>query len=261
MKFYPTFFYPRSGSTVVDNLIGQHPQVLSLNEPFNRYDNKPIVRNDNYENINFKHFMLPVINNIPLNLNKKNCIFQYNILQFKYFMNEVDIVNEKHIFFIKKHFNKLIIIRRKNLLKQLVSIIIAYEYEKWSYHTSESILSNKITLPLELDKVYLNEFLNGIHLNKITLIDFLTFYDEELSKLMRFITDNNIQLLDIIYEEHIEQSPLVAVKMIEEFLGINQYNDYNIPLKKNTIPIEESLVNYTEVFEYLKNSKHYWMLK
>jgi hypothetical protein len=71
MKFYPTFFYPRSGSTVVDNLIGQHPQVLSLNEPFNRYYNKSIVRNDNHENINFKHFMIPIINNITLNLSKK----------------------------------------------------------------------------------------------------------------------------------------------------------------------------------------------
>jgi len=145
MKFHPTFFYPRSGSTVVDNLMGQHPQVLSLNEPFNRYHNKSIVKNDNPENINFKFFMTPVINNIPLNLNKKNCIFQYNILQLKDFMNGVDIVNEKHIFFIKKHFNKLIIIRRKNLLKQLISFKIAYEYDKWHYNTTESILSNKIT--------------------------------------------------------------------------------------------------------------------
>jgi len=255
MKFYPTYFYPRSGSTVVDHLLGQHPDVVALNEPFNPTLNQRRYNTD----IDVEHFMRIVIDKIPADQqNKKNTSFQYCTEHLKQFLGNTS--DQPHFSFIQKYFTKLVVIRRKNLLKQWASWAFASAGGPWIWYVGKDACSEKIKLPLVVGSEHQNWLLPNTHHSDMSLIEFLTEYQNYINQSLEYLKSSNIVWLDIVYEDHIEQDPLTAVKMIENFLQITPYNQYSIPIKKIANTLEQDLTNFDEVVDYLQGSEYEWML-
>ena len=255
MGYYPIFFYPRSGSTVVDRLLDQHPEMIALDEPF--WPTRHLRRTDT--DIHFENFM-SIINGAMSDdrRNKTNASFQYCTEHLKQFINNV--TNEQHFSFIQDHFNKLIVVRRKNLLKQFASWVTADVNGNWHWHNHQHINFKKIKLPLMVSRAYLNILLPQTYDNDISLIDFLTAYEHYINQTIEYLKNSGIDWLDIVYEDHIEQDPTIAIKMIEEFLQLTPYNQYTIPLKKISNSLNEDLINFEEIADYIKGTKHEWML-
>jgi hypothetical protein len=255
MKFYPTYFYPRSGSTVVDYTLNQHPEVIALNEPY------MFLKNDlKHDSIDFKSFMEPVIRKLPKDKNKKIASFQYCTQWLKdLFVDEVTINN--HFPFIQQHFDKLIVIRRRNLLKQYSSFIGGFQYRRWHYHVDRTQINNQIELLINVPVVVCQRLLPNKMVTTMSLVNFLTEYQHYIDRDLDCLAHSNMSWLDIVYEDHIEQSPLTAVKMIEDFLQLTPYNQYNIPLKKIASTLQQDLINFDEVAEHLRGSDHAWMLE
>lgn len=266
MILVPTFFQARSGSTLTDLIIDQHPDICGLAEVYHgqRY-NTPISKN--LTKSNFLKFDQSAKNKIKLFKDVKNFyVFQYSCADMILFDTELNY--QKNFKFINDHFGQLVYIRRNNLLKRLVSYQKSLHNNVW--HLDKNLLDNadnKINLSITMNDDYLYSFVRSTIHNKevyqkpLYLYNFLKKYSVFEYEMLNFAKSNIPTVLEIVYEDDIENDPLVAVNKITDFLNLKRYDQYEIPLQKTGKGLEEDLENYEEVYNHLKDTEFGWMLK
>jgi LPS sulfotransferase NodH len=237
-------------------MLDQHPELISVNETF-----WTTLRYRHYcDNIDSDRFIGTVVNAIPSDKKyKENVSFEYCTEHLKQFIGTVS--DEQHFLFIKNHFNKLVVIRRKNLLKQFVSYAFAVSNDQWHWYTEQDNNFKRVKLPLVVSRAWQDQLLPNAPDSDMSLIDFLTTYQNYINGTLEYLKNSNIVWLDIVYEDHIEKDPIVAVKMIENFLQVTPYNHYTVPLKKIANSMQQDIINFDEIVNYLKGSEHEWMLQ
>lgn len=266
MILVPTFFQARSGSTLTDLIIDQHPDICGLAEVYHskRY-NTPV--SEYLNETNFLKFDQSAKNKIKLFKNVKKCyVFQYSYADMILFDDKINY--QKNFKFINDHFGQLIYIRRNNLLKRLVSYQKSLHSNVW--HLDKNLLANadnKINLSITVNDDYLYSFVRStihnkeIHQKTLYLYNFLKKYSFFEYEMLNFAKDSISNVLEIVYEDDIENDPLVAVNKITDFLNLKRHDQYEIPLQKTGRGLEEDLENYEEVYNHLKDTEFEWMLK
>ncbi|MCL2923557.1 MAG: hypothetical protein MGF17_02735 [Trichodesmium sp. MAG_R04] len=92
------------------------------------------------------------------------------------------------------------------------------------------------------------------------LLDRIKYYDSYLSKCEQFLSNKSIPFLQLNYEDHIENDPNIASKLIFDFVGV-EYSQSKINyVKTNPYKIQDILSNYEEVRDYLKGTQFEWMV-
>lgn len=271
MNIIPLMFYPRSGSTVIDHILTQHPLVNAINEPHREHresstNQRLKINRQKPKKVSLKDFMKPVIGALPKN--KKIVCFQYCDLDIGYISEIYDI--DIHANFIKNNFKNLIIIRRKNILKQIISYYKAHYSNIWHNNNNQS---TEFKFKFTFDECIMNNTLNeGNSFNYFhnpilprgnnisSIYEYIDVYEKDQKNLLLKLQEYNVNYLDIIYEDHIENNPFVAIKMIENYIKIPHYDNYTMPLKKISKGIEYDITNYDEICKELQNTKYEWML-
>ena len=183
-------------------------------------------------------------------------------------------LNYENIFdFIQNEFATMIYIRRKNLLKRLVSNQKSNQSKVWHVHANYKLNRHHhaVHLNLKVDNKYLYQFpfvrkqvnnaTNSESEKVSSLYDFLKIYSLFEKQMFDYAKNNISNVIDIVYEDHTEKNPLVAVNKITNCLELKQHNDYNIPLQKIGKSLVDELQNYEEVYNHLKDTEFEWMLE
>lgn len=267
MILIPTFFQARSGSTLIDLILDQHPNICALAEVYHNQRYNTLL-SKNLTKLNFLNFDQHVKNKIKLFKNTKEFyIFQYSYIDMMIFDSNLDY--EKNFKFIGNNFGQLVYIKRNNLLKRLVSYQKSLYTNIWHLHNKNLLTeqNSKINLNIIVNDDYLYSFARSKVHNiqaseeKMCLYDFLkkyTFFEYEM---LNFARNNINNVLELVYEDDIENNPIIAVDKITDFLNLDRYNGYQIPLQKTGRGLETDLENYEEVYNHLKDTEFEWMLK
>ena len=141
--------------------------------------------------------------------------------------------------FLSHKYLRIIHLTRKNRLKTIVSLDIAFKTNQWSLSANDK---NKQLVE------------KRILLNTSTLIDRL----EQIQEYETFIRDGfkDRHILEVVYEK-LTTEPEETFQYIGAFLGVDDIELGKITLtKQNPESLEQLIVNYDEVYELLKNTKY-----
>jgi LPS sulfotransferase NodH len=141
--------------------------------------------------------------------------------------------------FLSHKYLRIIHLTRKNRLKTIVSLDIAFKTNQWSLSANDK---NKQLVE------------KRILLNTSTLNDRL----EQIQEYETFIRDGfkDRHILEVVYEK-LTTEPEETFQYIGAFLGVDDIDLGKITLtKQNPESLEQLIVNYDEVYELLKNTKY-----
>jgi LPS sulfotransferase NodH len=263
MQIIPVFFQERSGSTIVDQLLDQHPNINSYWEIFHHLR----VKN--------KNIKLPIgdflrknwVKTKQIDENVKHAMFQYSYMDIAIFSKNLD-----YDYFFKIHSKlqkNIIYIDRKNILKRIISRERASINGVWHINHLNEIKKRENKIFLDIKNVNNLRIINAQrhavpifnNLQNISLYDFLKIFNSFESDIEKSIDLNFRNILKLNYEDHIEENPIIAVDMITDWLGLDQFKNYNITLQKTSNkPLKDLVINYEELERSLLNTEFEWML-
>lgn len=219
---------PRVGSNYFIKTLNSNPEILCHYEIFHKakiylakkINNPHLINTENRDKdpIQFLH---------DLYKGEQYKVFGYNI-----FNDQNDTIID---YSLKDTNQKKIIIKRKNVLRQYMSLKIAQKTDIWIYIKRKAI-------PVEEKKVYFDsqEFLS-----------YLKMINGFYNKLENYlgITGQNYFLL---YYEDLFRDIYASLKNVAEFLDVN--NNFalgNKMEKQNPEPLEDIVINYAELKSFI----------
>jgi hypothetical protein len=87
--------------------------------------------------------------------------------------------------------------------------------------------------------------------------DLLRFFDQFCDEMKRILPQNH---LVITYEDDINHDPLVAYKKIANYLGLKPRAAVVKYQRTNPGDLDKIVLNFEEIRQCLKGTKHEWML-
>jgi len=239
-----SFHMGRCGSTVVGRMLNKHPEIYWSGEVFGKvYKTSPsyFLKNRNIEYITTRDCSVrlePIYGmevNYRSNRDLSSAWLNTNIQSF---FDEM----------LRLHYSKFILIHRNNLLRRHVSAQIAIKTKK--FHSKKSVSTATKTL------IPIHSLLED---KKVDLIELFKTQTKSYHLVKKLVSSQDGLLLE--YEKHIERNPKSAYKLICNYLDV-EVKDEPIPLKRvNNFSLEQLIVNYQEVKNYLTGSEFEWMLK
>lgn len=142
----------------------------------------------------------------------------------------------------KAGINKFILMDRKNYLRRYISAMVAKKNGYW--HSNKAV---KNVTTIRIDN---SDWVVG------TLFPAM---DEWYSEMTTILKDED--LLNISYENDIENNPRVAYDKVLDFIGLESEQEPEFYLKKtNPFPMDQIVENFEDVVEEIKGTKYEWML-
>ncbi|MEJ2540387.1 MAG: hypothetical protein P8188_10515 [Gemmatimonadota bacterium] len=240
------FHIGRSGSTVLTDLLRQHPAVFWDGEVYERdlfgrypYDGVP-------ENLAVSSEKL-----LRSRIRRAGaCIYG---LEVKFF--HLDLTGETLPGFMASldtlDFRDVMILRRKNSLRKVVSSLIAHQ-NRDLYHRGAGEKSKVREVEIDLDRVFIDRV-------EKPLLDFLEEYDRRFDELDELLGDRRV--LRLTYEEDVARDPRVGYERICRFLDIEPQPVEIRYARTNPFPLERMITNFGEVRDALRPTRFAWMLE
>ena len=147
------------------------------------------------------------------------------------------------------NFRHVIILKRENSLRLIVSYLKARQGQWHSFHKSPSP-GGKTSIAIQIDDVF------GYGRSLQQNLDYFSNFHEGI--------DSNLpdyEILYLTYEKDIALNPLIAYEKCCQFLNLNPFQDVSVRLKKlNPFPLRAMIENYEEVEKNLVGTRYEWML-
>lgn len=246
--FIPVYYQTRSGSTVHGATLDTHTHCLSINEAFIDYVNKEIE-------FTYNDFLKPIKENSLYRRAQKgkyltHCFMQFSSGNFKTFKKEDQY--DDVFSFVAENFPGMVFIHRNNILKKYVSAQRGIIHQLW--HESSSIQDSRKNVGVYLD-------VNNVNGKNINLVDHLTNLINWNQKVLLSAQQHIPNLLELVYEEDIETDVMIGVQKVLDFFNVPaSAKPLYIPLAKTSRGLQYDIENYNEVYAFLKDSPHAWML-
>ncbi|MDD3744278.1 MAG: Stf0 family sulfotransferase [Lentimicrobiaceae bacterium] len=241
----------RVGSTVLAEMLKQHPKIIWLDEYFT------IKYQKNSENFNFSaQDMIAMLD--------AECFKVQDAFESLYIGHEIKPINFFHnpscdiIDYVKMTINENkythIFLRRRNVFKRICSSYKAAQFNIWHILKNENKAPNK-----------------GFMINLKNLIDYDTQqkantlpelirnaiqFEERLIDIYKKL---GIKFLEIFYEDDIEEEPARAYRKVISYLELDE-TFAEAWFKKTSRDLSEDIINYSDVEKQLRNSEYSWML-
>lgn len=146
-------------------------------------------------------------------------------------------------------FNRFVLLDRRNRLRKIVSSLIARQTGAWHVKAGLKVVVRQIRLPVD-------SFRLDFHCG--TLSDVLRAYEREFSSVQEMMQSR--ALLELCYEEDIQEDPNVGLEKLARFLRY-PLSKVVPPLAKTTpFTLREILTNYEEVVDHLHGTEFAWMV-
>jgi len=246
----PIFHIGRCGSTVLNKMLQKHPRIRADSEVYQVIYPKLRNKRPDLDPITFTRERIGQgARFAPF---RGRYIFEmkfFSGLDLKLFptglAGYIDLMSDLGI-------GKAIVLRRRNLLRRVVSTQIAVKrgaFQRRSYDAAPVLPQ----ITLELDRLWLGD----AH-------DIVTLFDrigDEYDQLFGWLDKRGIACTEIVYEDHIEQDPQVGYGRICAFMGLRPGRP-EVPLARiNTASLRDVLLNFDAVHERLAPTRHAWMLE
>jgi len=230
---------PRSGTHLLTDILGNHPELSWLPLDYHSYrdeiykilSNKPLIGEFT------KTFLLQTFFNSCYKSKKTNT----NVGFFTHF----DAAIQNNLVYVFKRINKnlkVILLKRRNTLKQYVSCLIRQEREK--QFNSQNIDFLNFEKPFLQINCNVNNFFNFYK-------DFEIHYIDIKTSLERY----RIPFIEIYYEDLRANSKIELEKIKKLFNLKTDISPESKFFKLETRPLNEIILNFNEFYEKLKNTK------
>jgi hypothetical protein len=236
------FHSARSGSTVLGDLLGQHPQIRWDGEIYAPPTQKPSPRLLNY------------LIKDPIKLLSLRMRFAHK----KYYGFETQFIHldikkialTDFVAALKQMgFAHFIILKRKNYLRLIVSALIAQQASQWHQPAGQQARLNPATINLE----------QVFGPNGLSLLGTLEYVEERFQAVEQLLADQKV--LQLTYEGHISNNPLLGYQEICRFLEVEPDSTVSVRYSKtNPFSLGELIANFGEVEQALQGTQFAWML-
>lgn len=239
------FHVGRSGSTVLGNLLNQHPKILWDGEiyfkkwAFNRFNIKPF---------DAERFLRR----------------QMWVAGPRYYGFEIKILRDQHLAIVQmelseyiEHLKKLgithyVVLERKNYLRRMISQYVGGKTGR--RHIEDETEARLETILLDLDNVGF-----GTVENQKPLLECFAEINQAYRDLEDLLTGENVLYLD--YEADIlESGPHVGYEKVCRFLGLKPLPAKVKNRRTNPFRIREIVENYDDLETLLMGTRYEWML-
>ena len=233
----------RCGSTVVGDLLAQNPNMHWASELYT-----PLFAKWQKEHPNrFPLLEQKAIVEKPIEI-LKNSISEttkpYYGVVFKPFhftisgSSATEFLNQSFLL----NFTYFILIRRKNWLRSIVSAKISAKTDVWHFYGKDIAKLKKIHLPLNKPEPLVKEIEN---------------LEIQMQEVETLLAGKNV--LNLTYEDDIEQDPQKAYRSICEFVDMEATKASVSLNKTNPFPLKDIIENFAEVKAALQNTPYEWM--
>ena len=242
------FHIGRCGSTVIERMLTQHPEIHAAAEIFaTKYRARGPDEIDLPPQVFLRRRHARVARERP-----RVAHYLYEIK----FLPGLDpdlfggslaaLVDAQRSFGVRR----AIVLRRRNALRRLVSTLIAVE--RGAYQIRPGQPASDVTVTLPLDHVHLGETLE--------LTEMLQRIEASHDALCALLDTAGIAALTLSYEDHILPDPNIATGRILSFLGAAPMAMTPTLSRIQTAPLDRTLRNYDAVAARLAGTPYAWML-
>jgi len=237
------FHTGRCGSTVLTDLISQHPEVHWDGETYGR-----VVAGIKADGLNRNEVTFDPVDYVAARMKRSGRSWFGYDLKFSH-VTEFGMSIEQYIDGIEQvGVSKIIALRRRNYLRQVISACNGGR--RGHFHLMQG-QSRELLPPLELEPHELTvDLYNG------SLLEHFRRWDDLYSLLDQLA---GTTALSLTYEDHIEHDPAVAFELVTEFLGLKPFKPTIRLQRSNPEPVSALLANYDEIHHYLASSSYAWM--
>jgi hypothetical protein len=237
----------RSGSTVLGDLLDQHPSVIWDGEIYHRH----------FVAWEKKHGQVLSIHRLqidPIDLLESRfeaCssrlygfeLKPYHLNFFRtglsQFVRRLPIVASA----------RFVVLKRKNYLRKIVSSLISQQGGMWHRSSDEQIVTRMVQVPLQ------NVRMNRTHM---PLLELLGNYDESFREISECLPPDTT--LNLTYEDDLEDNPVKGFHRVREFLALPAHTPQVNYAKTNPFAFNKLVTNFEELEEYLRGTEYEWML-
>jgi hypothetical protein len=230
----------RCGSTVVAEMLGDHPRVQWAGEIF--------------EGVPW-HSPTPADVTAYVERSSYATLAPYYGFETKYLPHHhlsadgIDMELADYLELLRRlHFSKFILLHRRNYLRRAVSAAVARAQGEWHAKVA----------PAEPTRVHVdvNAFQTGNC--KEPLVDLFRRMDDAFSLARRLLEGDH--LLQLEYEDDVLDDPTVAYQKVCRFLGIEPLKARIKLQRTNPFPYDALIDNFDEVSVVLRDTPYAWML-
>jgi LPS sulfotransferase NodH len=236
-----TFHPGRCGSTVLGDLLDQHPSIEWAGEYYHRGRDEDFHRGR--ESLWRLYWRIARARQPVFGFEVKYSHWGHRRLigmDWARYVRQLSRWGCKHFIFLT----------RRNILRNLVSIAVSLARQQWHQSVRERA---------ELERVRLDVERVRTSLGQRPLLEALQRYhqaDEEISGALA-----GRPLLRLCYEDDIAADPLVAYGRVCHFLGLEPQETAAVAYGlSNPFPLHDVIVNYDEVARVLTGTPFEWML-
>jgi LPS sulfotransferase NodH len=243
------FHFGRVGSTVVGELLNQNPDIKWDNELFQiLYSNNRKLIDTKFEND-----WLKILLNRYSRTKQKVYGFETKAIQEAHLGK--DFLNIDFSLYLdeltKYGMSKFIILKRKNILKQLWSIERAIQNKKLHYHIGEE----KIKTKLHFDP---NNAIYGNY--KGDIVSIFETLENQYEVIENELKSRKLDYLVLNYEDHIEKNPIDAYTKICDFINVSKSDVDVKQFKIGKSSLLDEISNPEDIINHLKDTPYAWML-
>lgn len=240
--------FGRVGSTVLSDMVNQHPDVYLAGEIWEEFrtGNSPVP--------------------FPYNRARHLLAYYANDTRHPVFGFEVKLFPEEHLrpsllncsiqealqMFKREGVNQYIFIERKNHLKRSISDTRGLKSGVWHIRDGSSSANTND------ERIYLDP--KRIHFGNVELPILVAFRRLEEYKTRILEQMARESCLHLVYEDDISESPLIAYNKVSDFLGLSAFEPEVRFTKTNPKKWFDIVSNPQEIEEVLRPSEFSWML-
>jgi LPS sulfotransferase NodH len=238
------FHTGRCGSTVLGNMLNQNPEISWAGEIFE--DMRKRYRNYRWR----KEKPLKILEIIMYSKKCNFFGFETKSMQEQHLRPQwIDMDLIDYIGALSKlGFKKFIILRRRNYLKRAMSATVGFQTGIWHQKKDK-----------KADPIKVNIDINNFRIGNTSkhLLQHFRDLDQHYLELNSILKENS--LLNLIYEDDIQDNPIAAYNKICDFLKIEPFPVQIKHKKTNPFKMSEVIQNLDEVKNALRNTKYEWM--
>ena len=241
---FAIFHVGRCGSTVLTDLLGQHPDVHNDGETYVRVLEQAKASGRTPADVGGDP-----ADYIQRRLRRAGAKWFMFDLKFDH-VGRLDGTMQQYVDDLERiGVDRFVSLRRRNLLRKFVSQRMAVE--RGAYHSTDAAARERIQVHLDLHELSVDGVIAPIneHLDRIT-----GQYDD----FERITAGRAVLHLD--YEHDLLADPLIGHDKVADHVGLRPHTPSVRMQKLNPFPLEEIVANYGEVAAALRGTAHEWML-
>jgi len=237
-----TFHIGRSGSTVLGDLLDQHPAVRWLGEihEWREFRDRPAPPGPGSELLRRLQSRLPAVEKPVAGIEAKFYHLHDHHVALGDFLDELRGVGAGHCRFI--------VLRRMNYLRKIVSSLAARQRGQWFARPGQPVPA--VRLEINPERVCIDG-------DAQPLLDYLRDWDAQFDQMDAALAGTDA--LSLCYEDDIERDPLAAYRKVCAYLGLPPGSPEVRFHRTTPEPLDEIVTTMPSVRRALAGSGYEWM--